>query len=602
MEVDAQGGTGGGGGGGSYGLAGSGKGNMSSSWVAGAADDDLTPFFTPSYLRHSRPVQMIRRAHEESLAALQEQARLNPPKQHLQLSANSSTVSVGKLHASHSHHHRHLQRPAVRDVVERLPPPAAEGAKSGLLPSRWNEDDKMTGLEILAEGTEVRFGGVTRTSDEAASIRADRPMLKEWGLYYFEVTILSRGKDGLIGIGFSQTTANLNRLPGWEADSFAYHGDDGFAFAGTSSGKAYGPRFSSNDVIGCGVNFRTGNAFFTKNGVYLGTAFTGIKGHHFYPSVGMKKPGEHLRVNFGRHPFVYDIDRMMDEERQTIKEAINKADVTNLHPPDDEHTLIHKLVGQYLAHEGYLDTAKAFARDVHERQQTLSSAPQPFHSPDADDDVHATNRQKIRKSILDGDIDRALKYTGSYYPHVLEDERNRDVHFRLRCRKFIEMMRRYADLVTATSPSMTKSIDSLASNGHGTPTTTAQAEQPDSQMELDEQLHREASANPPPPPQDDVDMDASAELPPPPPPKASFMKQGDLLTGALAYGQELQHEFGSDPRPQVKKQLQDLFAIIAYPNPADSPIAPLLDPRARVQIAEEVNGAILGKSCQQACL
>jgi hypothetical protein len=62
----------------------------------------------------------------------------------------------------------------------------------------------------------------------------------------------------------------LSRLPGWEPDSWAYHGDDGHSFCCQSSGKSYGPRFTAGDIIGCGVNFRTGSAFFTKNGDHLG--------------------------------------------------------------------------------------------------------------------------------------------------------------------------------------------------------------------------------------------------------------------------------------------------------------------------------------------
>ncbi|KAK5121297.1 hypothetical protein LTR85_005463 [Meristemomyces frigidus] len=571
--------------------------------------EDHPPFFTPSYLRQSRHVQRLRRAYDEHVSELQEHARMSPPEPP-PLSTWSSVNSLHKMHASHLHHHR----PAVKDVIERLPPPSEED-RSHPLPSRWSEDDRMSGLEILAEGTEVRFGGVTKTSDEAASIRSDYPMPRECGLYYFEVTIISRGKDGMIGIGFSGRKANLNRLPGWETDSWAYHGDDGYSFACTASGKAYGPRYASQDTIGCGVNFRTGNAFFTKNGVYLGkpilrsqmvqdemlirstgVAFTGVRSHGLYPSIGIKKPGEHLRINFGRTPFVFDINRIMDQERQAIMNEINRADVSLLHPPDDENTLIHKLIGQYLAHEGYVETAKAFSRDVHEQQRSLSTDPEALQARDSDDDIHAINRQKIRKSILDGDIDRALKYTSSYYPHVLEEERNKDIYFRLRCRKFIEMMRRYTELATATSSpvAMTKSVDSLASNGHpdGAPLMAEVGDGEDgqdTQMELDDQLHREASKGLEPPPTDDIDMDASQELPL----KASFMKQGDLLGATLSYGQELQQEFGGDPRLQIKKQLTELFAIIAYPNPADSPIGGLLDQSGRVQIAEEVNGAIL---------
>lgn len=121
----------------------------------------------------------------------------------------------------------------------------------------------------------------------------------------------------------------LTRLPGWEPESWAYHGDDGDSYCSQASGKEYGPSFHAHDIIGCGVNFRTNTAFFTKNGVNLGLtrskspsrfdtsnskigiAFRNIRGK-FYPSVGMKKPGEHIKVNFGQSPFIFDIDGMME--------------------------------------------------------------------------------------------------------------------------------------------------------------------------------------------------------------------------------------------------------------------------------------------------
>lgn len=65
----------------------------------------------------------------------------------------------------------------------------------------------------------------------------------------------------------------MNRLPGWEPDSWGYHGDDGNAFSSHGPGKNYGPQFAFNDVIGCGVNFHNSTAFFTKNGVHLGIEY-----------------------------------------------------------------------------------------------------------------------------------------------------------------------------------------------------------------------------------------------------------------------------------------------------------------------------------------
>ena len=73
----------------------------------------------------------------------------------------------------------------------------------------------------------------------------------------------------MIGIGFSGPKVSLERLPGYDSDSWGYHGDDGMTFCCQMTGRKYGPTFTTNDVVGCGVNFMTGCAFFTKNGVLI---------------------------------------------------------------------------------------------------------------------------------------------------------------------------------------------------------------------------------------------------------------------------------------------------------------------------------------------
>jgi Ran-binding protein 9/10 len=67
-----------------------------------------------------------------------------------------------------------------------------------------------------------------------------------------------------------------------------------------------------------------------------------------------------------------------------------------------------------------------------------------------------------------------------------------------------------------------------------------------------------------------------------------------LTDRMLAYGMELRTEFANDQRREVKKALEDTFALVAYENVRESSLAPLLDAAGRVPVAEELNSAILG--------
>lgn len=68
----------------------------------------------------------------------------------------------------------------------------------------------------------------------------------------------------------------VNSHLGWDKQSYGYHGDDGHSFCSSGTGQPYGPTFTTGDVIGCGVNLIDNTCFYTKNGHYLGTAFTDL--------------------------------------------------------------------------------------------------------------------------------------------------------------------------------------------------------------------------------------------------------------------------------------------------------------------------------------
>jgi hypothetical protein len=57
-----------------------------------------------------------------------------------------------------------------------------------------------------------------------------------------------------------------------------------------------------------------------------GTAFKDIKpDKKYFPIIGMKKPGETLKANFGQEPFIFDIDKMM-RVRQFLPPSTALAD------------------------------------------------------------------------------------------------------------------------------------------------------------------------------------------------------------------------------------------------------------------------------------
>ncbi|ELK25658.1 Ran-binding protein 9, partial [Myotis davidii] len=124
----------------------------------------------------------------------------------------------------------------------------------------------------------VLYAGHGKTPKDAASVRATHPIPAACGIYYFEVKIVSKGRDGYMGIGLSAQGVNMNRLPGWDKHSYGYHGDDGHSFCSSGTGQPYGPTFTTGDVIGCCVNLINNTCFYTKNGHSLGIAFTDLPG------------------------------------------------------------------------------------------------------------------------------------------------------------------------------------------------------------------------------------------------------------------------------------------------------------------------------------
>ncbi|XP_062926019.1 ran-binding protein 9 [Mobula hypostoma] len=312
--------------------------------------------------------------------------------------------------------------PQEKELAERFKRlyPAVDEQETPL-PRCWSPKDKYSYIGLSQNNLRVHYKGHGKTPKDAASVRATFPIPAACGIYYFEAKIVSKGRDGYMGIGLSAQGVNMNRLPGWDKHSYGYHGDDGHSFCSSGTGQPYGPTFTTGDVIGCCVNMINNTCFYTKNGHSLGIAFTDLP-PNLYPTVGLQTPGEVIDANFGQHPFVFDIEDYMREWRSKIQSQIERFPVGDRE--GEWQTMIQKMVSSYLVHHGYCATAEAFARSTGQAfQEELASI---------------KNRQRIQKLVLAGRMGEAIETTQQLYPGLLERKSN--LLFMLKVRQFIEMV------------------------------------------------------------------------------------------------------------------------------------------------------------------
>ncbi|KAK5096312.1 hypothetical protein LTS08_007568 [Lithohypha guttulata] len=521
----------------------------------------VPPFWVPPYLEESRYAKKLEAAYNARVRALREQDATS--------SIASSSIWNWSSNARIAPSHRGM----TYDIIESIPPLEDDTIP---LPTRLSSTDKHQGLDLLGEGLEVRYNGPTGKDLEAASIRSDHPISPQCGIYYYEINVRQKSKDCAVAIGFSTSDFSLERLPGWEPKSWAYHGDDGKAFEGQSSGHPYESGFGASDVVGCGIDFNKGHAFFTKNGRDLGVAFRDITfpSTPVFPCIGMKKhTGVLIKVNFGQQPFVFDVKDKMAEEQDNVARHIARTSTHKLHPRQPtEAAFTQELIAQFLSHSGYIETAQAFSQQVEKEQQALYGSEQPSHSDiRSPDTFDARPRQQIRQAILGGDIDAALDATEEHFPGVLEA--HPQIFFQLKCRKFVELVLKAARI--------DKSRDTLRRNKHPGNGAASQPSAVDdvfeSAMELDEEQQ--------------TSLNGHGKAPMQTNPESEEYNQ--LIAQTIEYGQSLKEEYGEKGNPEQDKILHDIFSLMPYYDPSPSQNGHLLDSSGRTKVSEDLNSAIL---------
>ncbi|XP_039953803.1 ran-binding proteins 9/10 homolog isoform X2 [Bactrocera neohumeralis] len=562
--------------------------------------------------------------------------------------ALSSTITCAGAGAHSSSNHNHHSRQQVTDRLKMLYPNVNEAETP--LPRCWSPHDKCLSIGLSQNNLHVHYKGVGNKHDGPASVRTAHPIPPACGLYYFEVKIISKGKDGYMGIGLTAQQFRMNRLPGWDKHTYGYHGDDGNSYAQSNTGQSYGPTFTTGDVIGCCVNFVDNSCFYTKNGIDLGVAFRDLPVHKckLYPTVGLQTPGEEIDANFGQEPFKFDqIEDMMKQMRAQMRTAIYDFPMTL--DQGDPTTLLHKMVSSYLLHNGYSQTAEAFARTTGQTfQEDISSI---------------RNRQKILKLVLSGKMGHAIEHTLRSYPGLLEN--NKSLWFMLKCRQFIEMVNgsdieycpttnnKLTNSITTqtqtTPPNQTSVIQSTKSYQNGkstvahnnaqtmvtTSTTTTNsavinadnhAHQQelkntsvsdencsgdaisisnknnstnidylnDVEMELNMHTNGNSCKNGSSNFNSSLDVDEEMDIDVSP----SAQKYSHGIERILEFGKELsqmgqQLEKENKLNDEDRQMLEDAFSLIAYSNPWSSPLGWQLCPTKRENVCTALNSAIL---------
>lgn len=276
----------------------------------------------------------------------------------------------------------------------------------------------------------VKYTSVNLHGHDVGVIQADRPAPEKRLVYYFEIHVKNAGARGQIAIGFTNHTFKMRRQPGWEANSYGYHGDDGNLYRGPGTGEAFGPTFTTNDTVGAGINYASQEFFFTKNGAVVGGVYKEIKGPLF-PTVAVHSQNEEIEVNFGQREFAFDLKEYERQEAMKQKSTVDKISL----PPN----ISYGLVRSYLLHYGYEETLNAF--DVASKSTIPPICIAQENGSGEQDIAYAlTHRRTLRQLIRNGEIDAALSNLRDWYPQIMQDEKSAAC-FLLHSQKFIELVR-----------------------------------------------------------------------------------------------------------------------------------------------------------------
>eukprot|EP00455_Lapot_gusevi_P054355 TRINITY_DN8697_c0_g1_i7.p1 TRINITY_DN8697_c0_g1~~TRINITY_DN8697_c0_g1_i7.p1 ORF type:complete len:456 (-),score=77.30 TRINITY_DN8697_c0_g1_i7:140-1438(-) len=255
-------------------------------------------------------------------------------------------------------------------------------------------------VEISVDRLTAKYIGKGNHLQDVGSVRANRSVPPNVGIYYFEIQILDAGLRGSITIGFTPEGFPLTREAGSSHGSYGYRGDDGRKLFGASGrGHLYGPVFTAPDVVGAGYNLFTNEIFFTKNGENLGVAFQDVFGVLF-PTISLHSPNESIRVNWGARPFLFPIHPLRQACHQAQLQQIQATPLCVGTSGSDPSMTAY--LRDYLVAAGYQHTLQALDATCdlplatpHPTSTALQAASLP-------------HRARLRGLVLSGQVQRVI--------------------------------------------------------------------------------------------------------------------------------------------------------------------------------------------------
>ncbi|CAN8308074.1 unnamed protein product [Cochlearia groenlandica] len=274
----------------------------------------------------------------------------------------------------------------------------------------------------------IKYNGAGQHGHNVGVVQSNKPAPCKRLAYYFEIYVKDGGVKGRVAIGFTTDRSFLiGRHPGWEHNTCGYHGEEGLIYLGKQQGEAFGPTYTTGDIVGGGINYDSNEFFFTVNGALVGTVSKYIKGPLF-PTVAVHSQNEEVTVNFGQEKFAFDLKGYEASERNKRQLAIEKISI----PPN----MNHRLVKNYLLHHGYVETLHAFDLATNSTVPPICLAQE-----DGIDTSYELHERKILRQLIGkGEIASALVRLRACYPQLVQDDKS-ELCFLLHCQNFIELVR-----------------------------------------------------------------------------------------------------------------------------------------------------------------